>query len=75
MPMIQPNISTDTATAGKYSSFDLSERFDFHMVVNPSIAVYAHVSSLSVDETLLPRYMNWPISFRSLAFNIEIAQR
>ena len=49
---------------------------DFHMVVNLSIAVHAlliHlVTSFSVDEILLPRYMNRSTNFRVLSFNDKI---
>ena len=49
-------------TARKNYHFTPSERSDFHMTVNLSITVYALpirlLTSLSVDEILLPSYMN-----------------
>ena len=54
--------SSNTATAWKKTLFILSERSDFHMVDNLSIEVYAvpmgMLTSLSVDEILLQRYVN-----------------
>ena len=48
--------STDTVTAKKKS------RLDFYMIDNPSIAVHAFarrkLTSLSVDEILLPMYVH-----------------
>ena len=48
-------------------------RLDFHMVVNVLIAVHAcflHIlTSLSVDEILLPKYVKLCINFRGLLFN------
>ena len=52
----------------------LSVLSDFHMVNNQSIAVHAfpmHIlTSLSVDEILVPRYINWSTYFRGLPFNM-----
>ena len=60
--MVQLYSSIDKATAWKNSRFVLSERLDFHIVVKLSIAVHTlpmrTLISLSVDEILLPRYMN-----------------
>ena len=57
----------------RISLFILSKRSDFHMVDNLSIVVYAlpihMLTSLSVDEILLPRYMNCSTNFRGLQFN------
>ena len=43
------------------------------MVNNHSIAVHmlllSILTSLSVDDTLLPSYMNWSANFRDLQFN------
>ena len=65
--------NTDTDTAWKNSNWILSKRSDFHVVDNQSIAVHALPMSvlilLSVDEILLPRYMNLSTSFRGLPFN------
>ena len=68
--VVQPYNSTDTDTAWENSHFILSERLNFHMVVNQSIAVHAlpkhTLTSLSEDELLVMRYMNWSINFRGL---------
>ena len=60
-------VRTQIATAWKNSFFILSERLDFLLVVNQSIAVHAFpmcmLTSLSGDEMLLPKYMNWSINF------------
>ena len=57
-----------TTAAWKKLRYILSVRFDFHMINSLSIAVYAFVScvsmSFSVDETLLPRWVNLSTSFR-----------
>ena len=63
-------------TAWKNSHFILSERSDFHLVVNQSTAVHTlpmHMLSLSVDKILLPRYANSSTNFRGLPFNEEMA--
>ena len=48
----------------------------FHTVINLSVAVHAlpmqMLTSLSVDEILLLRYINWFINFRGLPFNSEM---
>ena len=66
--MVQPYNSIDMATAWKNSYFISFERSDFHMVVNLSIEVrtlpMCMLTLVSVDEILLPRYMNWSINFR-----------
>ena len=65
--MVLPYSSTDIATAWKKSRFILSERSDFYMIDNLSITVHAFTRrmfiSLSVDEILLPRYLNWSTNF------------
>ena len=75
--MVQPNNSTDTATAEKISRFISSGRLDFHIVDNLSIAVHAFpmrmLTSLSVDEISLARHVNWSINFRELSFIMEMA--
>ena len=47
------------------------------MVDNLSIAVYAFpmrsLASLSVDEILLLRYVNWSTNFRGLPLKVETA--
>ena len=59
MPETQP---TNQAATWKKSCFILAERSDFHMIDNQSIVVHPFakgmLASLSVNEMLLPRYMN-----------------
>ena len=66
----------DMATSWKNSYFILSERSDFYMVYNLLAAVHAlpmHILTLlSVDETLLPHYMNGFTNFRCLPYNVEM---
>ena len=64
----------------KLSRFISSERSDFHMINNLSIAVYTEsdvnirlgksrmLTSLSVNEILLSRYLNWSAYFRKEPF-------
>ena len=70
--MVQLYSCTDTVSVLKNSCFVLSERSDFHMVDNLSIAFHAllmcMLTSLSVDEILLPRYVNWSNNFSSEEF-------
>ena len=54
------------ATAWKNFCFILSERSDFHMVINQSKAVHAFPMHT------LPRYMNRSINFRNLLFNRDV---
>ena len=50
----------------------LWDQSDIHMINNLSITFYAFtrrmLTSLSVDETLLPRYVNWPSNFEACYF-------
>ena len=65
--------STDVSIAKKKPSFISSERLDFYAVDNPSITVSTFtmrkLTSFSVDEILLLRYMNWFTDFKGLLFN------
>ena len=65
--MVQLYSSTDMVTHLKNSCFVLS---DFYMVDNLSIAVHVFpmrmLTLLSIDEILLPRYMNGSINLRGL---------
>ena len=67
--------SIDTAKALKKFCFISSERSDFHMIDNLSIIVHAFVmrtlTSLSVDQTLLSRYVSWNLRWLYL---VHIAQ-
>ena len=61
----------------EHSRFILSKRSTFHVIDNMFIAVHTFsmymLTSLSVDETLLPCYEKWSTSFRILPFNVEMA--
>ena len=61
-------MTIDTIAAWKKLCFILTVRSDFHMTDSLLIAYHAFVSrvsaSISVDETLLPRYVNLSTSFR-----------
>ena len=67
----------DSTTAWKELRFILSDRFDFHMIENLSIAVHAFVSgilvSFSVDRTLLPRYVNLSTSIIEPPLSVEMS--
>ena len=67
----------DTGTAWKKSHFILSNWSNFHITDNLSIVFHAFTShmltSLSVDEILLPRYENWSTNFRGLPLRVEMA--
>ena len=62
--------SKDTVTDWKKSGFILSESLHFHMTNTMSIAFHAvagcMLTSLSVDEILLLRYVNWSNNYRGL---------
>ena len=74
---MHPYCSIDMTTAWKKLLFILLVRSDFHMSDSLSIAVHALAShvlmSVSVDETLLPRYVNLSTSFRELLFRVEMS--
>ena len=71
--VVYPYSSIDTATAWKKSYFILS---DFHMIDNQSIAVHTftkHIlTSLLVDEILLPRYVSLSTNFRDLPLRYKV---
>ena len=75
--VVHPYSSTDSAKAWKKSHFILSDRLDFHMIDKLLIAVLAFakgmLTSLSVDEILLPRYMNLTTIFRGFPLRVKIA--
>ena len=62
--------------AWKNSGFILSERQYFQMTNNLPLAAHAFpipmLTSLAVDEILLPRYVNWFTNFKSLSFDVEM---
>ena len=70
--VVPPYICIDTATALKKYRFILSERLDFDKIDNLSSAVHTFLMhmliSISVDEILLPRYVNSSSNFRGLLF-------
>ena len=72
---LSPIDPTDMTTVWKNTHFILSERSGFHRVDNLSIAVHIlpmHMSTFSVDEILLPKYMNWSTNFSSFPFHEEM---
>ena len=74
--VVHPDSSIDTTVAWKKCRFDLSDRSDFHIIDSQLIAVHGfvrHILSLSVDETLLPRYGNLSTNFRGPPFWVEMA--
>ena len=64
--VVHPYSSMETATALKKFGFILSVRSDFHLIDNLSITFYTFtkcmLTSLSVDEVLLPRYVDLSMS-------------
>ena len=75
--VVHPCSSTDTATALKKSHFILLEKSGFYIINNLSIAVHIYpvnmLISLSADEVLLLRYINWSTNFRGLPLKVEMA--
>ena len=70
--VVYPFSSIDTATAWKKSDWS-----DFHMINNLSIEAHAFVRrisiSLSVNKTLLPRYVNLFTHFRCSPLIVEMS--
>ena len=68
--VVHPYSSMDTVTACKKSCFILLDRPELHIIDNLSIAFHTFtrhmLTSLSVNEILLPRYVNWSTNFRGL---------
>ena len=75
--MVHPYSRIDTTAAWKKLCFILLDRFDFHMINNLSIAVYAFarriLMTLSVDETQLHRYVNLTTNFKELPFRMKMS--
>ena len=76
--VVHPYSSLDMTVAWKEFHFILSDRSDLHMTDSLSIAVHAFASrilmSFSVDEKLLPRYVNLSASFRDTPpFSVELS--
>ena len=67
--------SNSTATPRKKYHFILSNRLNFHMTDNQSIAVHTFArhlpTSISVNEIFLPKYLNLSNNFRNLSFREE----
>ena len=72
---MHPYSSIDTTAAWKKFHFILSDRLDFHMINSLSITVHAFarrvLMSLSVNEMLLPRYVDLFTNFRKLLFRLK----
>ena len=68
--VVHPYSSMDAATAWKKFHFISSNRSDFHGIYNLSILFYAFfrcmLTSLSGDEMLRPKNVNWSTNFRGL---------
>ena len=68
--------SRDTAIAWRKYRFILSDRSDFQRINNLSIEFHADTirmfTSLSVDEMLLLRYVNWSTNFRGWPLRVDI---
>ena len=75
--VVYPYSSIDTTAAWKKLRFILSIWSDFHMTNSLSISVHAFVScvsmSFSVDETLLPWWVNLSTSFRELPLSVKMS--
>ena len=69
--MVHPCSSMETATAGKKFCFILLEKSDFQM-----IHVFSRhmLTSLSVDEILLLRYVNRSTNFKGLPLKVKMAR-
>ena len=70
--VVHPFNSIDTNAAWMKFRFNLSGRSDFHMIDSLSIGVHAFtrgiLTSLSLDEMLLPKYVNMSTTFREPPF-------
>ena len=73
---VDPYSSTDTTTAWKKFHLNLSDRSDFHITHCQLLAAHAFtkciLTSFSVDETQLPRYMKVSTDFMKLPFRLEM---
>ena len=74
--MVDRYCSTDTPTNSKESCFILSQRSNFHMFDNVSVAVHAFAKRLlslfSVKEILLPRCVNGSTNFRGSPVKVKV---
>ena len=75
--MVQPYSSTDITTSWNNCRFNLLLISDFHMTDNLFVADHAFairvLTSLFVDEILLPRYVNCSTILRRLPSSVEIS--
>ena len=72
--VVHPFSSTDTVTARNNLPFVLSDRSNFHMTDNLLMAFHAFaLTSLSVEEILLPRYVNLSNNFRGLPLRLDMS--
>ena len=74
---VHPYRSINTVNAWKKSCFILSQRPDIHMIDNLSIALHTFtrpmLTSLSEDEMLLLRHVNWSTNFWDLSVRVEVS--
>ena len=75
--LVHPYSRIDMTAARKKLRFILSDKSDFHMIDNLSIAVHAFASRtlmwFLVYETLLPRYVNLSTNFKESPFGMEMS--
>ena len=72
--VVHPYGRIDTTTAWKNLPFCLSDRTEFQMIDNLSIAVTSFIlMSFSVNDILLPRYKNLSTNFREPPFRVEMS--
>ena len=75
--VVHPYSSMDTATTRKKSRFILLDWSNFCMINSVSIEFHAFdrcsMTSFSVDEILLSRYVNWSTNYDGLSLRVEMA--
>ena len=75
--MVNPYNRIDSTAVRRKILFILSDKSDFHMIDDLSIVVHTFASHIlrlfSVDETLLPGYVNLSTSFREPPFSVEMS--
>ena len=75
--MVHPQSSIDSTDFCKKSRFIVSDKLDFYTIDSRSIVVHTFARRiwklLSVDETLLLRYVNLSTNFRGLLLAVEMA--
>ena len=74
---VHPYNGIDTTTAWKISCYIFQDRSEFHMINSLLIEIHTFTRriliSVSVDEILLPIYVNLSTNFRELPFRVEKA--